>query len=160
MNIFVLDESPFEAAKMHLDKHCVKMVLETAQLLSTAIRVTGGTYGYQITHKNHPCSIWARTSKANFVWLRELGLALCGEYSYRYGKVHACESIILEAPDDTIPDGELTPFVQAMPDEFKVPGDAVQAYRNYYIGAKRPMLIYTNREPPEWLGELAVYHIR
>jgi len=114
MNIFVLHESPVAAAKMHCDKHCVKMVLETAQLLSTAIHMTGGEYGpYKPTHKNHPCSIWARTSKANFGWLKHLGMELCWEYSYRYGRMHKCETFIKEAPDDSIPDGKLTPFVQS-----------------------------------------------
>lgn len=156
MNIFVLDISPIACARAHADKHCVKMVLETAQLLSTAIRLTGGDYGYKATHKNHPCSIWARTTKANFGWLQHLGMELCWEYSHRYGKVHKCESIIRDAPNDTIPNGGLTPFAQAMPDEYKNE-DPVLAYRSYYLNEKYNLLIYTNRQPPDWAKHIAEY---
>lgn len=157
MNIFVLDKSPVAAAKMHCDKHLVKMILETAQLLSTALRYHGVNYGYKATHQNHPCAIWTRKSRGNFLWLNMLGRNLLEEYKYRYGKEHKSTPIIAEAPIFYIPDGPQTPFAQAMPDEFKVERDAVQAYRNYYIGAKANMLVYTKREPPEWLNGIGRY---
>jgi len=157
MNIFVLDKSPVIAAQMHCNKHVVKMILETAQLLSTALRFHGVNYGYSSTHKNHPCAVWARQTRGNFIWLNILGRNLLEEYKYRYGKEHKSTPIIAEAPISYIPDGKLTPFVQCMPDNFKVNGDAVQAYRNYYRGAKQRMLVYKKRKPPEWIKDLAIY---
>lgn len=136
MNIFVLHDDPVLAAKDQCNKHVVKMVLETAQLLCTAVIETGGTAPYRATHKNHPCAIWARESKANFNWLKRHGLALAAEYTYRYGKTHKSAAIIEELEDDTIPDGELTPFALAMPDECKMIGDPVLSYRKYYKQAK------------------------
>jgi hypothetical protein len=157
LNIFILDEDPEQAAKMHCDKHCLKMILETAQLLCTAVRLSGREYGYEITHRNHPCAKWTRASRGNFAWLRRLGQELCWEYSYRYGNAHKAEDIISRAPIDWMPEGDRTPFVQCMPEEYKVYGDAVQSYRNYYIGAKKHLLIYTNRLPPDWLADIATY---
>lgn len=157
MNIFVLDKDPVAAAQMHCDKHCVKMILETAQILSTAIRLTdGGDFGYKATHKNHPCSVWARQTKGNFNWLKSLGLALCSEYTYRYGKTHKSASIIATAMPGSIPDGDMTPFVQAMPDDCKRE-HTIEAYRSYYKSYKQRMLVYTRRRPPKWLGDLAKY---
>jgi hypothetical protein len=150
MNIFVLDESPETAAKYHNDRHTIKMILETAQLLSTAVRLSGVDFGYRITHQNHPCSKWARATKSNFRWLQRLGLALCDEYTYRYGKTHASLNTIKNAPVECIPDGPLTTFAQAMPDEFKHE-NAVVAYRNYYRLAKQHLLKYPKRDKPDWL---------
>lgn len=147
MNIFVLDKDPVVAAKLHLDKHVVKMPLETAQILST---ICG--YPYRPTHKNHPCTVWARQSKANYHWLVELGFALCKEYSLRYSKRHKCKDIIeqLKHAPDFIPDGERTPFAQAMPDECKNE-DAVLAYRKYYREHKKHIASWKNRDVPEWM---------
>lgn len=155
MNIFILDKSPVGAAKYHCNKHLIKQLLECAQLLSTAVRLTGGDYGYKVTHRNHPCAIWARTTKGNFGWLQHLGMELGWEYTHRYGKIHKSAAIIENAPADTIPDGPLMPFVQCMPDECKGE-DAVEAYRKYYREHKSHILVYTKRDPPEWLGDLAI----
>lgn len=155
MNIFVLDENPIIAAQMHCDKHCVKMILETAQLLSTAVRLQSIDYGYSITHRNHPCSVWCRANRENFEWLKQLGLNLCQEYTFRYDKTHKSETIIANAPAEHIAPGTRTPFILAMPDEYKVLGNAVQSYRNYYRGAKSNILMYTNRKPPEWIKDIA-----
>lgn len=148
MNIFVLDTDPSNAARLHLDKHIVKMPLETAQMLST---VNGG-YPYKATHKNHPCTIWARQNKANYKWLVNLGLELCKEYTYRYGKVHKCQAVIeqLQSPPDSVPDGDMTAFAQAMPDECKT-SDAVTAYRNYYRMHKANIAAWSKRNKPEWM---------
>ena len=88
MNIFYLDKNPKLCAQYHVDRHVVKMILETAQLLSTAHWLTGGEGPYRATHKNHPSAIWARSNKSNYNWLCKLGLELCEEYTYRYGKIH------------------------------------------------------------------------
>jgi len=155
MNIFYLDHDPLKAAQYHCDKHVVKMILETAQLLSGVIHVNSPQDArckslYKLTHKNHPCAVWARTSDANYSWLWNLGLYLCKEYTYRYGKTHASQKIIelcsLKGPSiETITQPAL-----AMPPEFHDP-DPVFAYRQYYANAKASLLRYTNREFPSWL---------
>jgi hypothetical protein len=155
MNIFVLDYEPIEAARLHLDKHIVKMPLETAQMLSTAHHLLGGYSQYKPAYPNHPCTVWARQSKENYQWLVELGLELCAEYSYRYDKRHACQSVIesiWSPPPKAIPIG-MTPFAQAMPDECKHP-DAVTAYRTYYRLHKAHIAHWKYRNIPEWMEEL------
>jgi hypothetical protein len=151
MNIFILDRNPKICAQYHLDKHVVKMPLETAQLLCTAVIEHGGTAKYKVAHRNHPCSLWARKSRDNFVWLVELGWELCREYQLRYGKVHACLAVINDCliKAEHIPEGGLTDFVQAMPDEYKRL-DPVDGYRAYYIGAKTGFAKWKNRKPPSW----------
>ena len=147
MNIFVLDNDPTVAAKLHLDKHVVKMPLETAQMLSS---ISGGPY--KITHKNHPCTVWARQSKANYNWLVQLGFALCNEYSFRYSKRHKCRDIIeqLKHAPKCVPDGDRTPFAQAMPDDCKR-DNAVEAYKEYYRKHKKHIATWKNRDVPEWM---------
>ena len=176
MNIFFLDKDPQLAAEYHHDKHVVKMILETAQLLSTAHRVLDGEQYidqstgrkikrwkmdndlmenglYKATHINHPSNVWARTSKDNYIWLYRLFANLCMEYTHRYGKVHATNlklSHLLGNPPKNIKDIGMTSLPQAMPDEYKTE-DSVKAYRNYYIGAKKQQSKYTNRDVPTWL---------
>lgn len=153
MNIFFLDSDPKVCATYHNDKHVVKMILETAQLLCGVHWVIGGEAPYKLSHKNHPCSIWVRSSLENYLWLCELGLELCKEYSYRYGKKHKSQQIIewclIHKPN--IPD---TPFQEppkAMPEIYKV-DDVSQSYRNYYIGEKRDFSKWKNREVPLWFS--------
>lgn len=96
MNIFFTSICPVECAAYLDDKRVVKMVLETAQMLSTAIRSTGLEIGYKSTHANHQCNVWVRKSRQNFMWLYEHGLALATEYTFRFDKVHKSEKIIKE----------------------------------------------------------------
>jgi hypothetical protein len=155
MNIFVLSKNPQLAAHLHCDKHVVKMILETAQLLYSAHSVIPEG-GYKKTHVNHPCAIWTRESVANYKWLAELGWWLCKEYQFRYGehKTHKTEKHIVwlteNVPD--IPDVGLTPFRQAMPVIYKCE-DPVEAYQAYYLGDKVPrgFIKYTRRERPEFI---------
>ena len=161
MNIFFLDEDPTMSAQYHVDKHVVKMILETAQLLCGVHHATApdNTYvPYKLSHKNHPCSIWARTSLSNYLYLCELGLELCKEYTYRYGKRHKSQDVIewclINKPN--VPDVEFTEPAKAMPDEYKV-GDVVQSYRNYYMGAKSGFATWKNREKPFWFQEKVLY---
>ena len=154
MNIFFLDENPTLSAQYHVDKHVVKMILETAQLLCGVHHVTAhdSTHvPYKLSHKNHPCSIWCRESLSNYLYLCELGLELCKEYTYRYGKRHKSQDVIewclINKPN--IPDIEFTEPAKAMPDEYKVKS-VVESYRNYYIGAKSGFAIWKNREKPFW----------
>jgi hypothetical protein len=151
MNIFVLDTDIEKCAKDHCDKHCVKMILESCQILCGVHWSTGGDAPYRLSHKNHPCSIWARTSYSNYVWLTDLGLELCKEYERRYGKIHKTKSVLewCLTNKPNIPDLGLTPHAKAMPDEYKV-DDVIESYRNYYRGAKKDFAKWKNREIPEW----------
>lgn len=133
MNIFVIDPNPVAAANLP-DKLVVKMVLETAQLLSTALRLNGADDEllYRATHENHPCSIWTRATRGNFLWLCHHGLALCDQYTARYGKIHKSRAIIERCEELLllIPDGKLQPFALAMPEEFKGE-NTYSSYRTY-----------------------------
>ena len=156
MNIFLLDLNPAECAKMHGNRHVVKMILETCQLLCTVWLMTtpdASFIPYKKTHANHPCSKWARTSQANYVWLCELGRELCKEYTFRYGKTHKCEAIILCLSDriPNIPDEGWTPPAQAMPDKYKNATDPVDAYREYYRHEKTHLHVWKKRDAPDWL---------
>ena len=147
MNIFVLDNDPFKAAEYQCDKHVVKMVLETAQLLCSAHE----TAPYKRTYYNHPCAIWTRSSLSNYMWLCEHGLGLAREYTFRYNKVHKSTEVIewarLNMPN--ILNLGLLPFAQAMPDKYKHE-DAVVAYRNYYIHEKARLATWKHSACPAW----------
>lgn len=176
MNIFALDQDPYQAAEWMVDKHVVKMILETAQLLSTAHRLLDGTQYidktktgrnvkrwrlpdereavlYSATHINHPSAVWCRENFSNYNWLYHHFAALLNEYTYRYGKVHKCTAMALTLcfTPQRIPLGDLTPVTPAMPDEYKVPNDHVESYRNYYRIAKERMHKWTKREKPAWI---------
>lgn len=144
MNIFVLSLDPAEAARMQCDKHVVKMIVETAQILCTA-----GRGVYRPTHANHPCTVWAGQSADNFKWLIRHGLALCEEYTFRYGKRHKTQDVLaLVEPPASFPVVGLTPFAQAMPEELRS-NDVVASYRAYYH-TKASFARWTRRDPPEW----------
>lgn len=154
MNIFVLDNDPILAAKFHMDKHVIKQILESAQILS-AVRIKNGLEStYKLTHKNHPCTIWAGQSNGNYDWLYGLFLALMNEYTHRYGKIHACSRLIGELVREfSLPKNERTEFATAMPEDRKVPGDPVTSYRAYYRGEKAYLASWKNREVPTWFDE-------
>jgi hypothetical protein len=177
MNIFYLDHNVSKCAEMHNDKHCVKMILEYAQLLSTAHRVIDGvelngltssgrkkkfwSLGdsrdytlYKATHINHPSAVWSRQSSENYTWLHNMLVALCREYTYRYGKIHKVERDGLLAQlarlPDSIPSALFTQPTPAMPDAVKVKGDSIASYRNYYITNKTHLANWKKRQTPEW----------
>jgi len=165
MNIFVLDEDPRMAAQMLCDKHVVKMILETFQLLCGANHVLSESKDipYKLTHKNHPCSIWTRECLGNYLWLLRHGVSLLREYTHRYNKIHKC-SFTFDWCSKNVPKHfisitgyprplDLKDFAQCMPDEYKVEGDAVKAYRQYYIGEKLGFAKWT-KDPtrkPSWI---------
>jgi len=160
MNIFVLDTDHVRCAEYHTDRHSVKMILEVAQMLSTAHREldpedTIDPIVYKKAHLNHPCTIWTRKTKGNYLWLFQMFKSLSEEYTYRYGKIHSSwtklGSILVNEPKNIDPSSEVTEFALAMPDEYKVRGDAVTSYRNYYNGAKRHLFSWKNREVPYWV---------
>lgn len=154
MNIFALDKEPATAAAYHCDKHVVKMILETAQLLCTAHTVLDRVaMPYKPTHVNHPCAVWARSSSLNYDWLWMLGYELCREYTRRYQRTHACEVVIRRAcsePPRYLRAGCQLPFPQCMPDEYKS-DDAVLAYRAYYRGEKSYFARWRHSPEPEWM---------
>ena len=157
MNIFFLDNDIKKCAQYHCDKHVVKMILETAQLLCGVHHTTPQVtpeIPYKLSHKNHPCAIWSRESLTNYLVLCELGLELCYEYTYRYGKRHKSQDVIewcvINKP--SIVDIGYTEPPKAMPDEYKV-DSVVESYRNYYRGAKVSFAVWKNREKPFWFEE-------
>ena len=151
MNIFLLDEDPKKCAEQHTDKHVVKMILESVQMMSSAVRIAGIDSGYRLTHKNHPCSIWVRKSLSNYNWLKQLVEELNAEYKYRYGKDinHKSYDVMKTLPEPNIPDIGLTEFALAMPEKYKN-DNAVVAYRNYYKGEKKHLFSWKMRKTPEW----------
>ena len=176
MNIFYLHPNPKTCAQQHVDKHVVKMILEYAQLLSTAHRFLDGTeilqtteFGrqmkrwqlpderdavlYKATHIQHPSAIWTRQSDANYVFLWQLFSCLLDEYTFRYEKIHATSRLLkpLEALPLRIASGDFTQPTPAMPDKYKIAGDSVTSYRNYYRGSKSHLFAWKKREMPDWL---------
>ena len=159
MNIFYLDRDPVTAAQAMTDKHVVKMILESAQLLSTAHRVLDGTATIQLsksgarltryahtndvlyksTHINHPSAIWVRTSSSNYEWLYRHFCALCDEYTRRYNKVHATDlrlRSVLATPPTNLTNSQHTLMPCAMPEQYIIAGDPVTSYRMYYLREK------------------------
>ena len=162
MNLFVLDKNPVSAAIQQCDKHVVKMIVESAQMLSTVHRMLDGTETrrpsksgktmvkywvhpnkqmeetlYKAVHMNHPCTIWSRESDTNYAWHYEHFIALCDEYKYRYNKEHSTDTLlrnILQAPPKHIPEEGLTPFKLAMKSnpECIHENDPVRSYREFY----------------------------
>ena len=161
MNIFYLDKDPVIAAQMSCDKHCIKMILESAQMLSTAHRVLDGDeYAdnvglYKMAHKNHPSTIWARSSSANYNWLYIHMISLMTEYTHRYGKHHATERLWtpLGKSPSSISVVEFTDPPQCMPEECKGE-DTVLAYQKYYIIEKSKIATWNKtRSAPKWWKE-------
>ena len=153
MNIFILDKEVKKCAEYHCDKHVIKMILESAQMLSAVVRLNGHDIGYKLTHKNHPCTIWARESLSNYNWLVRLTRLLNYEYRYRYDKDinHKSYDLVKTLPIPDLPDIGLTPFAQAMPEQYKNK-NAVKAYRDYYINEKSSFLTWTKRKKPKWIN--------
>lgn len=184
MNIFCLDYDPVEAAKMHCNKHIAKMVTELSQLLSTAHRVLDGKMEivtvltksgkyrkkkvwsvssnldsilYKATHINHPSNIWTRECAANYDWNYRLFIALCDEYTYRYGKIHLSDKklreVLKQFPSNINRKTPLTPFALAMNSrpECIDKKDPVGSYRKFYMTKQERMkMVWTNRQIPEW----------
>jgi hypothetical protein len=166
MNLFILSLCFRECAEWMFDKHISKMIVEAVQMLSTAKRVLGPSEAdseeikiYKISHKNHPVSIWIRTSLENYLWTLDMVDAMHEEWRFRYGhpetKLHASYKIAQylrrAAPSASqFPEKGLTPFAQAMPVEYK-DEDAVEAYRRYYQSPdKRRIASWKKRTAPHW----------
>lgn len=157
MNIFVLDKDPLIAAKIQIEcagHFSYKLILESAQMLSTAMRVCGysGEDIYKIAHINHPCSIWVRQNKSNALWLFEMALEMCRLYTEKSGKIYASQAVIERCIDliDLLPDGSLTtPALAVNSSKYGIEAQkiyaqdldswdgAVKVYRYFYFQSKK-----------------------
>ena len=182
MNLFVLDKNPVKAAQLQCDKHVVKMIVESAQMLSTVHRMLDGTMErrrsksgkvmvkywvhpdpimennlYKACHTGHPCTVWTMESSSNYRWHLDHFEALLDEYEYRYNKVHASSRLmqhLLSAPFN-IPSDGMTPFKLAMKSnpECMFLGDPVKSYRMFYQTKQaRFKMNWTKRPIPEWFN--------
>lgn len=179
MNIFYLHSNPEECAKMHCDKHVIKMPLEVAQMACTNIRVFKALgrlpkkltseelrvvrstpdrgvaiddreVPYLPTHENHPCTIWMRSTRGNWDWAISYAEQLNEEYRYRYGKSGLKAWRVIEGL--TPPEFEhkrLTAPALCLPDQYKC-DDPVMSYRNFYLGEKAKIATWKRRRPPAW----------
>ena len=183
MNMFYLHPVAKVCAEWSVDSHCVKMILESAQLLSTAHRVLDGveytdktktgrnvkrwrlddwrdTEFYSATHINHPCAVWARESSSNYEWLWDLMAEYCIEYTHRYNKIHKIQRTNLlgklsDHPKNIKRIGPTTP-PSCMNAKYIISEDPVVNYRNYYKYGKAHLHKWKNREAPAWINEVTL----
>ena len=181
MNIFYLDKDPVKAAHYSCDKHVVKMILESAQMLCTAHRVQDGekvighsatgrkrtTYKHPNSNMNailygagwlkHPSCVCVMDNAYNYMWLYRHMMALGDEYTARYGKVHLTiqklGDLLKHPPKNSALNKKGYDATPAMPEECKIPGDSVASYRKYYIMKKARFATWKNRVPPKWFAE-------
>ena len=176
MNIFALDLDPELCAKYHCDKHLVKMITEHNQILCSVAHFTRGATSkkqitaeycakhfssfprstpYGIGHQNHPCTVWARQSMENYVWLCRLTKCMCHEYTRRYLRQHLGERVCAWCTENapSLPAIGLTPFYQAMPEDCRG-ADAIESYRYYYCRYKAYFAKWKYSEKPFWFRGL------
>jgi hypothetical protein len=181
MNIFYLDSDPVKSAELHCDKHVVKMIIEYAQLMSTAHRVLDGEMYvdktannrrikrwcladkhmeevvYKASHINHPSNIWIRSSDSHYQFVYDMFVALCNEYTHRYGRTHLTEEKlkdILQHLPNTIASTDFVEPPQAMPDDVKT-SNTVDAYQNYYRVYKKNFAKWTDRMTPAFMENIS-----
>jgi len=206
MNIFFLALCATECAQMHGDKHVIKMILETAQMLSTIYRFVNGERPniktdklrklmeekhpvvhkddtwivkceescgmkpYRMTHYKHGSVLWARQNVENYIWLTQLGLALCEEKLKRYpnNPPHKSQPLIewfANNPPSSnyfdAPSSSFTPPYLAMPDNLKSENEEctienhIELYRKYYRSKQEEGIVFYKRIPerkPQWLN--------
>ncbi len=152
MNIFVTDVDPAISAHHLDDKRVIKMILESTQMLSTAINLSGGAGPYKTTHANHPCSVWVRASRGNYVWLLLHLNSLLAQYTLRYGKIHKCHEYFSTLFDGRVlmPQGPQTPFANCSPHKDM---EVVEAYKltmkEKWLADKRAPT-WKNGTKPSW----------
>jgi len=177
MNIFYLDEDPTICAEMHCDKHVVKMIIEYAQLMSTAHRMLDGKHYidsssgrriqrwrlptaemesvvYKAGHVNHPSAIWVRENAVHYQYTYDLFTSLCDEYTLRYGKVHLTDSKLRDCLNILPNNIDLCAWrypPQCMPDDVKVKSNVVSAYHKYYAKYKKDIAKWTARPIPYFM---------
>ena len=156
MNIFVLDDNPKFCTMTHCDKHGVKMILETAQIICATHHLVGGhdyDIPYKSIHVNYPRTRWLRNSIGSYNWLMSLITYLNDEYRYRYDKNvnHKSYDAVKDLPIPNLLNIPRTRFARAMPNEIKIKQDIVKSHRNYYNVSKKDIISYKKRDPPKWL---------
>lgn len=166
MNIFVSDASPEISARNLDDKRVVKMILESTQLLCTAINFHSNSQvtPYKSTHINHPSTIWARETRSNWLWLWNHAYELCDRYQAAYNKIHKCRQIIIDLVDnkmdEVIPAGPQTNFANCTSNNekginFKHITETTEAYRHYLVARWNTDKLkpkWTKRDKPSWLS--------
>jgi hypothetical protein len=177
MNLFYLDEDPWISAELHCDKHVVKMIIEYAQMLSTAHRMLDGTQYtdsssgrriqrweldpdregilYKASHINHPSTRWVRENSCQYRYAYDMFTALCDEYTYRYEKIHLTDTKlreILSHLPDNIQEGQWSEPPQCMPEDVKVENDTLSAYHKYYAIYKKEFAKWTDRPVPSFMS--------
>ena len=178
MNIFALSKDPVESAQQMLDKHVIKMPTESCQMLHTNSlyflfwnchgrepslkelkqfhKESHFSYLMKPAMLNQPSTIWARQNKSNYMWLYNHALALCKEFTYRYGKTHGTEKRILDSFTFDYNEDELTPVSIAMADEYRLPPKkhswefVIDSYRHYYLEGKWKFASWKNNRMPQW----------
>ena len=159
MNIFALDHCPIRSARMHCDKHVIKMILEYGQLLSTAHHVLKTPYAhefYKPSHENHPSAIWTRAAARNYEWLYVCFAELCKIYNEATGKTHATFTKLhplIAVPPANMPSKPRTPFAQAMPPKYKNRYHPIEAYQAYYCYEKARFAKFTYNPTPDWFTD-------
>lgn len=171
MNIFVVHDDPITAAQMLCDKHVGKMAVESVQQLVSAARrhnvdetllpLSSKGVPHRGGYHRHPCTVWAGDSRENFKWLLAHGRALCTEFTFRFGKRHACEDQInvLDELASFIPAGHLTNFALCVGPAFQATvgtthacaSIAVPVYRDFYVADKQKFAVWDRgRAAPDW----------
>jgi len=180
MNLFILDQDPIKAAQLQCDKHVVKMIVESAQMLSTAHRLLDGTPSlrpsksgkrmvkyfklpderddvlYKNVHESHPCTLWTMKNSMNYYWHYDHFRALCDEYTYRYGKVHGTDTllrkVLIQMPFNILSGDRVTKQPLAMKSNPECMfDDVVESYRAFYQTKQdRFKMVWSKRPVPEW----------
>ena len=181
MNIFALTKDPVLSAQQMLDKHVVKMPTESCQMLHTNClyflfwechgrepslrelkqfhKESHFNYLMKPAMLNHPSTIWARQNKANYMWLYNHAIALCKEYTFRYGKIHGAEKRIGDSFTFSYDEEDLTPVSIAMADIYRLPKEkhswdfVIKSYRHYYLQGKWDFATWKRNRRPEWWPE-------
>lgn len=158
MNIFWLDEDPWDAARLYCDRHVSKINVEINQMISTALRRHGYNWDclYEPVMENHPLVRWVGDSEQNFEEVVIHANALGDEFHHRYGSVHSSFADVTKeigGREVNFPNLGLTERPQCMPQRFKVEGDYVKAYRRFYNHGKDWDMKWTSREVPSWYTE-------
>lgn len=159
MNLFLPYSDAQTSVQSLDDKRVSKMILETAQLLSTAIHIVNPNNAlpiYKVTHKNHPVGVWIRSSLQNYIYALNYFKVISEEHTYRTGNVHKSSLLypifmqfIADNPT-AFPIAEQTPFANCT--EFKQ-DEVHTAYKKTLLAkwqndVRKPK--WTNRSKPTW----------
>lgn len=165
MNIFAVHAHPGVAARSLPDKLVVKMPTESLQLLTPwAFHAHGlitfkpdGTQYSTKGYAHHPCMKWQYESPSNVAWLLRHAIAMCDEYTERYGKEHGALhglnqvlKMFVEQYSANVFWVDHTPFVLAMPEQYKDTENPIQSYRNYLLNEKGYAVWKHNNQPDWW----------